>query len=441
MFLSLAAGASLGYFIGGTLSPPMPRTVTETATATQVITSTTTTTGIPTLGSEELSGVLLVNTLDAVYRLDMSSSANPHWELFVNESIRAEQISPDGRYFVYDIPKSGIYIFDGNSSTLLKREESPISCLSWSPDSSKLAYMSHSSYVLELTGKTRLIDTPRTAPSYKAPSNPLIVGDVRAEFGCPVWTGANTLLYQRFQGSWPEHVNVTCSGLLGPCWGTIPADTTTVATLTSGGVTLRNLPQRWFVEKASSNTLLLRDKEHGGRLYMVGSLDLASGKMPAPLPLCETSECREAYFSPDGSRIVFIVESAQGETSLALVDVDTLETRTVPLGIRYISDVAWSPNGREIIVRENDLISTLDLQTQMERRILAGSPSLLMWRTAWSRNGDYMAVLAVPPVGGPKAAKEVLCIIRVTDSAYYLLPQLPEGSQNPEILCWLGGSS
>jgi len=443
MLVSLAIGASIGYFFGAATSPPMPRTVTETATTTRVITSATTTTAIPTLGSEELSGVLLVNTLKAVYRLDMRNSAKPQWELFMNESVKSSRISPDGRYLAYNLPESGIYIMDmatGESRILLKHHESlSVSCISWSPDGSRISYQANENYVLDLSGRRQLVDRPRPSQLYTVRGKPGVTADVHGEFGCLTWAGASTLLYQRFLGPWPRSTNLTCFG--DSCWGTIDADTTTVATLTADGVRLRNLPQRWLVEKASPNAVLLRDEEKRG-FHLVQSSDLqtAGGKRPTLLAFCETSKCRETYFSPDGTQVAFLVESSGYDTSIVLVDVATTETHTpIPLGIRYISDFAWFPGGKEMILRQNDLISTLDLQTRIERRILAGSTSLLMWGTAWSRDAKYLAVLAVSKAGAPERA--ALCIVRLPDGAYYLLPPLPKGIQTPEILCWLAGSS
>jgi hypothetical protein len=440
MFISLAVGASIGYLSGTWIAPSVARTVTETetATTTTVITSATTTTTIPTLSPAEVSGLVFVTTLKEVYQLDLKASPNPQWELFTNESMTSDQVSPDGRYLAYDVPKSGIYIFDGESRTLLKREESVVYCLSWSPDGSRLSYKSHSNYVLELSGETRLIDTPRSVPSYTVLGKPWQYAIVSVEFSCPIWIGANTLLYQRFLGPWPKDVNLTCSG--SSCSGRIPADTSTVATLTTTGVRLQNLAERWFVEKASANAVILRDKD-GEALFLTRSTDLGTvATEPKRFEFCDTSKCRIAYFSPDGRQIAFLTQSP---SSIVLMDVAAPETRTTfSLGSRWIRDFTWSPTGGQIILQENNMISILDLQTRKERMILAGSSSLLMWGTTWSSGADYLAVLAVPKVGEPKDVRPALCIVRVADSAYYLLPSLPAGAGTyPEILSWLAGSS
>jgi hypothetical protein len=441
MFISLAVGASIGYLSSTSIAPSMARTITETetATTTMVITSATTTTAIPTLSPGEASGLVFVKTLNEVYQLDLKASPKPQWELFTNRSMTSDQVSPDGRYLAYDVPKSGIYIFDGESRTLLKREESTITCLSWSPDGSRLSYKSHSNYVLELSGETRLIDTPRSVPSYAVVGQPWHFAMVWAEFGCPIWTGVNTLLYQRFLGSWPKDVNLTCSG--SSCSGRIPADTSTVATLTTTGVKLHNLAERWFVEKASANAVLLRDKENGEALFLARSSDLGSaGTQPKRLEFCDTTKCRMAYFSPDGRQIAFLMQSP---SSVVLMDVAAPETRTTfGLGSGWVRDFAWSPSGGQIILQKNDMISILDLQTRKETIILAAASSLLMWATAWSRGADYLAVLAVPKVGEPEEVRPALCIVRVADSAFYPLPSLPAGTGTyPEILSWLAVSS
>jgi WD40 repeat protein len=474
MFVSLAVGASFGYLYGVAVSQSPARTIVRTTTATTTATSTirattsTTITVTPTLSADELSGALLVSVGNRVYRLNMNEPLD-FWQLVAtlptNESVTRDQISPDGRYLAYNIPESGIHIMDlstGESHILLKHAGlTQISCLSWSPDGTRISYRScprvaagkggcrlvdytqgyyysHSSnweyggidvdgiYVLDLSGRTQLIDKPRPSEMYLRDGKHV---QVTGALSCPVWTGANTLIFERFTGlQWPEYIF-----LQDYVW----PDTTTVGSLTSTGVRLRNLSKEWYAHyalTASSDTVLLSNSLP----VVVRSSDLERlGKPPTTPGFCvhfnatadtKYNTCEVTHFSPDGKRMAFLVQSSQiQERSIVLVDTATPDRNytTVPLGNGHVRDFVWSPNGTDIALSHDDFVSIMDLGTGVEKKILAGSPLLWMYRTAWSLDGNYVVVFAVPREDAPRNTGSVLCVVRVSDSAYLRLPRIP----------------
>jgi WD40 repeat protein len=131
-----------------------------------------------------------------------------------------------------------------------------------------------------------------------------------------------------------------------------------------------------------------------------------------------------AEWSPDGCYLAMITTAGSLPmrfTDLTILDTVSGERQRVDLGSRYVTEVAWAPNGSHLtvwaVVVQREGVSwaglyLVDVSTGKTRRILPddlfGGSMDWTWNLAWSPEGDTIATTC-PGGRGPR-----LCLIPVT---------------------------
>ena len=170
-----------------------------------------------------------------------------------------------------------------------------------------------------------------------------------------------------------------------------------------------------------------------GMLPIVVSHLRESPTAPEPVRFSVTPpdgvEIRPALaISPDGRHIAFVGANRQGETSLFLRSLDSLETRSLA-GTADAASPFWSPDGRALGFVARGELKAMDVSSGATRTL--ASPSGRISGAAWGREGVLLVatdgpLLRVPAAGGmPTTATSLDVTARETAHRF---PQfLPDG--------------
>ncbi len=145
-------------------------------------------------------------------------------------------VSPDGRYLLYSTPRATV-LRDPGSGRERAVLPDPSSCLRFSPDGSRFAYVRDHLYVSDLEGSSQLV--------YEAPSAVYTVfthvgstGEgsrpLYGKVDCPVWLGSKRLVFQRFAGSMPLSLGEDTDEFGRSYFGELEPNGTSLATLDPG---------------------------------------------------------------------------------------------------------------------------------------------------------------------------------------------------------------
>jgi hypothetical protein len=131
-----------------------------------------------------------------------------------------------------------------------------------------------------------------------------------------------------------------------------------------------------------------------------------------------------ARWSPDGRYLALLTTAGDLPAhfvDLTILDMTTRTFRRIDLGLRYVSEIAWAPNSRHLVIRAvvfqeegraREGLYLVDIVTGATRRMLPdmlfGTNGDFTWNLDWAPDGNTIAT-ACPIVGEVR-----VCLIAVT---------------------------
>jgi hypothetical protein len=201
------------------------------------------------------TGRLLIRFRDRLYELAQGPTGEleqrPVGKLCRGCGRDEAAVSPSGRFLVYSTGQETLLrdLRSGEARQVLPHRST---CLRWSPDGSRFAYVKEHLYVADRAGASTLV--------YEAPSSVYTLftyvgstgeGSKRlyGEVGCPVWLARYSLVFDRFSGSMPQSLGEDTDEFGRSYYDELRPNGTSLATL-DPGPTLEHAAKRLDVTAA-----------------------------------------------------------------------------------------------------------------------------------------------------------------------------------------------
>lgn len=237
-------------------------------------------------------------------------------------------ISPNGRLLLYSSGRETL-LLDLPSGEMRQVVPHRSSCLRWSPDGSRFAYVTDHLYVADRAGASEVV--------YEAPSAVYTLfthvgstgeGSERlyGEVGCPVWLSPDRLIFDRFSGSMPQALGEDTDEFGRSYYEELRPNGTSLATL-DGGATLEHATKRLDVTAACAGgryVLLANDARLATARRGLAGLEprrvfrrgyaLASGFLPGTCTPYVVSALGFKVIDPKGGKVAESFNVDAGET-------------------------------------------------------------------------------------------------------------------------------
>lgn len=142
----------------------------------------------------------------------------------------------------------------------------------------------------------------------------------------------------------------------------------------------------------AAGTRIAFRSSRGGRDDVWTAAPDGSGAVNLTAGLPAGSAASHPAFSPDGTRILFSLRTADGARRVWVMDADGTDARAVTAGEGEDSEPAWSPDGRELVFTRKTVFGL-----NLHRQALDGGASVALTATgqasmpAWSPDGRWIA--------------------------------------------------
>lgn len=247
-------------------------------------------------------------------------------------SREAAALSPDGTTLAYGDSRGLVLrnLQTGADTTLTLPDTTTVSCVNWAPDGRHLAVgTSDALYLSDQTGHMTSLYTVVTQNYTSAPIGSGGLSIVASSFTCGAWLNPTELVFQQ-SGPFPD----TLSQGMGT---TLPADTTTVATLSAGAPPRTvNEPTQWSVV-ASCGALTVTDSYPG--LYLISGLSgEVTAAQAAPPKAKIADDAGSTALFPDGTCLPVLIDPGSDNGT----EVSRLDPKT------HRADTTWQlPDGND----------------------------------------------------------------------------------------------
>ncbi len=136
-------------------------------------------------------------------------------------------------------------------------------------------------------------------------------------------------------------------------------------------------------------------------------------------------------WSPDGTRVAFDAFSQDGIRPDAYV-MDADGSEVIKLGGGPTVALAWTPDGRRLLVSRGGSLLTVDPDGTHERVVLADPPEDGMLWVDWSPDGRWMVMSAANPSGHGSGDDDAMYLTRVAGGQVFFLGSGSEPDWRPE---------